>query len=181
MNRRAWSVWPLALCSLLASAQTPVYESKEKGTKVYSDQPAPGATRVELPPPNVVELPKPPPPPAPKASAAAPPPYRQLVIVSPENEGTVRSNTGAFEMQVQVRPDLRFRDGDRIRVRLDGRLLASSYSSPTISITSADWAGAAAAETVEHRLQVVVVNRGGTALIESAPVRFFVQRATRGG
>jgi Domain of unknown function (DUF4124) len=178
MNRRSLSVLSLALWSVVAAAQTPIYESKDKGGTVFSDQPAPGAKKVDLPPPNVVQTAKPASA-APKASAAAPPPYGRLAIVSPENEGTVHSNDGAFQLQVRAQPALRAGSGDRFRVKLDGKPLAQGYAAGVIDIKSADWARAAAPDTIEHVLQVTIVDRSGAVLIESAPVKFFVHRATR--
>ena len=168
-------VWPL-----LAAAQAPVYESKDKSGPVFSDQPSPGAKPLDLPAPNVITLPKPassPPAPAPAASAAS---YSKLAILSPANQGTIHTNTGAFSLQLQVRPALRVKGGDAIVVGLDGSRLAQRYTAATIAIKESDWAHAAAAGVAEHSLQVAIVDRSGAVLIESAPVQFFVQRATVG-
>ena len=62
----------------------------------------------------------------------------------------------------------------------DGTLLASSYSSGQVSIRAADWQ-AAAADNAQHTLQAAIVDRSGATLIESAPVRFYVKRATASG
>jgi hypothetical protein len=178
MNLRTFSALPLALWSVLAAAQTPVYESKDKGGAVFTDQPVPGAKRIDLPPPNVIQTPATPQAAASKASPAAPP-YRQLAIVSPQDQGTIHSNTGAMQLQVRVQPPLRASAGDRFKVQIDGNLLAKGFSSTALNITSADWARVAAGETIEHALQVAIVDRNGRLLTQSAPVRFFVHRAAR--
>ena len=48
----------LALSPLLATAQTPIYESRDKAGPVFSDTQTPGSTPVELSPINVIQTPK---------------------------------------------------------------------------------------------------------------------------
>jgi hypothetical protein len=162
------------LVPALALAQGTVYESKDKAGPVFSDKPSPGAKPVELPPLNVIQSP----PPAPGAAApAAAPAYRKFAIAAPEPQGTIHSNTGAFPIKLAIEPPLR--KGDILRVKLDGTLLAGRYASPDIALTAADWAAAANPDNVEHRLQAAIFDANGKRLVESAPVSFYVHRATR--
>jgi len=173
--------WPWIVAVALGAhgavsmGQTPVYESKDKAGPVYSDKPSPGAQAVDLAAPNVLELSKVAPP-APPPTVAALTPYRSLSIVSLTSETTVHTNTGAFEFSVRAVPALR--PGDRIRIRLDGRQLPSSFRSTQLRVGESDWKGAASADNPTHTVQVAIVDTQGTVLIESAPVRFYVQRAT---
>jgi len=112
---------------------------------------------------------------APTAPASG---YTSLVITSPGHNGTIHSNTGAFEVGAEVRPALRAAQGDVMRARLDGIPLAQSYASANFRVTEADWRAAANPDNVEHTLQVAVVDGSGTVLIESAPIRFYAHRAT---
>ena len=165
----------LALCAALAAAQTKVYESKDKSGPVFSDQPSPGAKELTLPPPNVM------PGSAPQQQAApqpALPAYRLLNILSPEDKGTVHSNTGDFDLRVQAAPELRA--GDRIRVKLDGTLIGRDFQSTAISLTDADWQAAASSSSIEHTLQVAIVDGNGKLLIESPPVSFYARRTAAG-
>lgn len=171
------SRWIVALGSLAfaltVGAQT-VYKKEGKDGPVFSDVPSPGASAVELPPANVIQMPVPAATPAP---AAPPPvPYRNLVIVAPEAQGTIHSNTGAFDIRAQLSPALR--GSDRILVSLDGNLLKSHYRSPNVHITEADWNAAANSNDAQHSVQLTVVDAKGEPLIASAPVSFYVQRAT---
>jgi hypothetical protein len=113
------------------------------------------------------------------APATTAPYYTALAISSPENGGTIHSNTGAFDVSVQLQPALRTARGDRIEARLDGRALARRFNSAKFGITEADWQKSASPDNVEHTLQVVILDKAGAVLIESAPVRFFAHRATR--
>jgi len=151
-----------------------VYESKDKsGAPVFSDQPSPGAKPVDLPPPNVVgpqQQPSAPPPPA-----SAPFSYAQLAIVAPEQEGTIHSNSGAFNVQLSVAPALRA--GDAFVLTLDGNTLPNRYTSANIGLTAQDYASAAAA-THQHSLAVAIVDSNGNQLVSTGPVSFYVDRTT---
>lgn len=170
---------PAAAVASVALAQATIYESKDKAGPVYSDKPSPGAQVVDLPPPNVVSGP----PPAlatPQPPAAAPAPaYRTLAIASPVAQGTVHSNSGAFDLTAQLSPALR--PGDRILVSLDGRVLPTRYRSLRIHVTTADWQAVAGGDRAEHTLQLAVADAQGRVLIDSAPVNFYVHRAAVGG
>lgn len=170
----------LATCAALAwsvqsGAQT-VYESKDKsGATVFSDRPTTGAKPMELQQPNVIQTPA-----IPKrapAPAAAAPAYTSLAISSLENEGTVHTNTGEFQIAVRSVPALRAAAGDRIRITIDGNALPRKYSSGAVHVRAEEWQ-AAATQDAQHRLQVAIVDAGGTTLIESRPITFYAHRAT---
>jgi hypothetical protein len=176
MNIRIVAAILLATWSALCAAQGTVYESKDNaGRPVYSDQPSPGAKPIQVSPPNLIQG-LPPQAPAPAAVALAPY-YASLAIASPADGDTIHTNTGEFDISVEAFPALRAANGDRIRVKLDGTMLASSYQSGNISLTESDWQ--AAAENVEHTLQAAIIDSRGAVLIESAPVKIFVHRASR--
>ena len=176
MTRPLLVAIPLAIGCTLAAAQSTVYESQDKAGPVFSDQPSSGAKSINLPPPNVIQTdPVRPQQPAPAAPA---PYYTALAISSPENGGTIHSNTGAFDVGVRLEPALRTSRGDRITAKLDGRMLTRSFGSAKLGITDADWQAAASSGDGEHTLQLAIVDKTGAVLIESAPVKFFARRAT---
>ena len=174
-------IHPLGLAMVLfvlasaASAQSQVYESKEQsGVPVFSDQPSPGSKAVTLPKPNISDAPMPSVQPAPPAGAFA---YSQVSIVSPGAGGTVHSNTGEFTINVSVNPELNSDRGDRFLVRLDGNTLPRRYATPTIDVTTDDLGTVGLADNIEHRLEVSIVDSGGTVLIAATPVNFYLRRA----
>jgi hypothetical protein len=173
MKRTIWlTVAILSLWSIAAAAQ--VYESKDKsGAPVFSDTPTKGAKQVDLPPPNVADTPQPvPPQPLPAPAAAR---YTQIAIVSPAQQGTVHTNTGAFDVQVSLSPELQ--PGNVLMVTLDGNTLPGRYPSANIALTEQDYQ-AAAASTHEHSLAVAVVDSNGKVLLSSPTVSFYVSRST---
>ena len=158
-------------------AAAPVYESHDKAGPVFSDRPTPGATRLELTAPNVIQTPQAAAPPS--APVAAAPPYRSIAIQSPADGATIHSNTGSFQVTVHAEPSLRAGTGDRFRLKLDGHVLPHDYGSTAIHLNASDWNGDAA-ENVAHTLQLTVVDAQGRVLIESAPVTFYAHRAAVG-
>ena len=179
MPRRILLAVLFALWSALVAAQGVVYESKGAGGAVFSDQPLQGSKPLDLPPLNSIDQP-------PQIQqvvpdpTVAPAPYGQLVIVSPANDGTIHSNTGAFDIQLQIQPALQQSRGDIVRVKLDGNLLMQGYSSAAIHVEDSDWAYAAVSDNVEHRLQAAIVDASGNVLIESPIIRFYAHRAAVG-
>ncbi len=181
MKRAVWlaaavlSVWWVAV-----AAQDKIYESTQKsGIPEFSGQPTPGSTEITLPPPNVIDTAQPP------GQPQAPPQevftgYSQLAILFPAEQGTMHTNTGAFDVQVALQPALNA--GDVFVVTLDGTALSGRYASADIPVTEQDFQSAAT-DDVQHQLQVAVVDAGGNVLITAGPVSFYVHRATarRGG
>ena len=166
---------PIVLAALWSATAThsQIYESKDKsGAPVYSDTPTPGSKEVTLPAPNVSDAPMPSTQPT---TPAVPAPYSELVIVSPGPGSTLHTNTGEFNVNVNLSPALNSKGGDRFVVTLDGTALPGRYTSPTIEITSKDWA--VAADNVQHELGVSVVNANGDVVIAASPVTFYAHRA----
>ena len=178
LNIRLTTALLFVLGSSLCAAQSTIYESKDKDGPVFSDQPSftdqPTAAKpIVVPPANLMQGLQPAQEPAPVASA---PYYTSFAITIPAAGDTIHTNTGAFDMRIDATPTLRAANGDRIRVKLDGNLLPTSYVSGNISLTEDDWQ--AAADNVEHTLQAAIVDGTGAVLIEAAPVKFFAHRAT---
>ena len=166
----------LALLVVASATAQPVYESRDKAGPVFSDSPSTGSRELVLPP---LAAPVPPPP----ASSSALPapsvvePYTALNIVAPDNGGTIHSNTGQFTVQVSIQPDLQSQRGDALAISLDRTVLPTTRSVLQFDITPSEWQ-AAAGDDVEHQLAVAVVDRTGAVLMTSAPVRFYVHRAS---
>lgn len=163
--------WPA-----LAMTQQTIYESEGTAGPVFSDRPASGAKTIPLPPLNVIDAP-PVPKPAAQESVAAPVSYSQLAIVSPGDEDTIHTNTGDFDVKLQVEPSLDPAGGDVIVVKLDGKPLPQRFSTAAFHIGESDWSRPFT-ESVEHSLQVAITNGDGGVLIESVPVKFFMHHAT---
>jgi uncharacterized protein DUF4124 len=169
--RSRW-IAALMLLSSVASGQG-VYESQEKsGVPVFSDQPTPGSTQIQLPPPNVIETPMLP---ARTAPPAAAPGYKSLKIASPQNQGTIHSNTGSFDVKVSLSPALRKSQGDALVLSINGAALARKFKGTKLHVLPEDWKDVPPA-VAETQIQVAVVDSSGNVLIQSDPVQFFLRR-----
>jgi hypothetical protein len=100
--------------------------------------------------------------------------YTAFTIVSPENGGTIHTNTGQFTVNLALTPPLQ--GGNAISVSLDGTQLPTLRYSLQFDITQEEWESAAAAN-VQHLLQASVVDRAGNTLLAATPVQFYVHRA----
>ncbi|MBL8373214.1 DUF4124 domain-containing protein [Accumulibacter sp.] len=176
MKRRLFLL--AAMCFAALAGAQPVYESRDRAGPVFSDLPSQGASEVKLPPANLMDSPQVAPIVIPRPEHGAAAPYTALQIIQPENGGTVHSNTGQISLAVVIEPALQTERGDALAVRLDNTLLPTTRGTLRFDINPSEWQQAAV-DSVEHQLEVIVVDGSGTALIRSAPVRFFVHRATR--
>ncbi|HTS55522.1 MAG TPA: DUF4124 domain-containing protein [Burkholderiales bacterium] len=159
------------LSPAVACAQA-VYECPGQGGPVFSDTPCPGGKRMDLGSPNVIDTNAPPAQQAPTQPSASA--YTSFTIVSPEDGGTIHTNTGQFQVSVALSPALQ--GGNGISVSLDGTQLPTLRYSLEFDVTQEEWESAAAAN-VQHVLQASVLDRSGNTLIAATPVQFYVHRA----
>ena len=166
----------LALTPLLATAQTPIYESRDKSGPVFSDTQTPGSTQVDLSPINVIQTPKIAPSPA-SAQPPAGPAYGQLSISSPANGDTFWLNSGNLQIQVYLNPSLNSTVGDTLRVRVNGQMLPRSFTSNTINVAQGEFnLNRNDDESIQQSVQAVVVDATGKVLIESPTINLYVRR-----
>jgi len=127
---------------------------------------------MDLGPPNVIDTNTPTPQQA--ATQVTESAYTAFSVVSPENGGTIHTNTGQFAVGLVLTPHLQ--GGNAISVSLDGTQLPTLRYSLQFDITQEEWESAAAAN-VQHLLQASVVDRAGNTLIAATPVQFYAHRA----
>jgi hypothetical protein len=164
---------PLLICLLpaVAFAQT-VYECPGKDGPVLTNTPCAGGKELDLGPPNVIDtgnLPQ-----QQQPAQADAPAYTAFAILSPEQGGTIHSNTGEFQVSLALAPGLQ--GGNAVSMALDGTQLPTLRYSLQFDIAQEEWDTAAAAN-VQHTLQASVVDRSGNTLIVATPVQFYVHRA----
>jgi Domain of unknown function (DUF4124) len=170
---------PYALLLLLAVACAAHAETVYKivqpdGTVVYSDQPAPGAQKLDVKP---IQTYQPPALPDTSAGAAASPAkagaktpfdgYTKFVISSPVPDATVRDNNGVVAVTLQIEPALQ--PGHKVEIRLDGKAIGTGRST-SVTLTSVDRG--------THTVDAVVMDASGKTLATTPPVTFHLHRAT---
>ncbi|MGD2074950.1 MAG: hypothetical protein PVI91_00515 [Gammaproteobacteria bacterium] len=155
--------WPPA-----GLAETTVYRStSESGAVVFSDEPQPGATPIEVEDPPTYSAPALPRRATERADEQAEGAYRALELVQPQPEATVWDNQGNLQVRYAVDPRLRSGRGHRLVVLLDGEpqppVAASEYQFENL-------------DRGAHEVQARIVDARGGVLIESEPATLYLQR-----
>jgi hypothetical protein len=168
-----WTLLPLLLLAVTASAETWRWVD-EDGVVNFSDQPRPGAERVELqglstfsPPEWTAQPDEPAGPAAPDAEGLEW--YSRLAILSPVNEETIWNNQGNLDVALTVEP--RMRQGDRINLYLDGEPVNGLPPNATRFTINRVFRGG-------HTLRATVVDRNGAELFSSDTLQFYVRQTS---
>ena len=170
----------LCVLGLLAGpASAQIYSTTDAdGNRVFSDQPGPGASQVELPPTNVI----------PRTPTASSPRdtsgtgdsrsgnevvYQQLSITSPAHDSSLRSNEGDLTLTVVTDPPLS--GSHLLRLSIDGVLSQTGVpgtGSATHQLTAHN------IDRGSHEVAAVVVDARGTELQRSPSITLHLQRTS---
>ncbi len=156
-----------------ANAQEVYKWVDEDGVTHYSDQPVPGAERVQITTrPGARAAPRPTRPAAAARASEQPPEperpfsYESLAFASPTAEQTLWNIGGTLDVRLNLQPGLR--SGDRVRLYFDGEAQTINGLQAQLSEV---WRGT-------HNLQAEVVDQNGALMIRSEPIRFYVQQTS---
>lgn len=154
---------------VIGFAQAAVYKyTNKQGKTTYSDIPVEGAETVIVPPIMTYEAPVIP---TRKATTSDQPkvlseefiPYSYIDIITPSEQGTVRSNQGIVNVTYKLQPALK--EGDHVELFVDGIIQESFNVQGLVR-------GA-------HVVAVHVVNKDGQLQIRSSEVTFYLQHNSR--
>ena len=159
------------LLMLVSSAQGEMYKHKDaEGVTIYSDIPAEGATKVVTPEGNTIKLPKY----VAKKKATKESPesdYSAFIIVSPENDTTLRDNSGNATITLLLTPELKADSGHSISAFVDGLKTVSNSSSLSITINNINRGS--------HSIYAVVTDADGNNLIQSNSVTVHLKQFSK--
>jgi hypothetical protein len=190
----AMAMLAISLQGAPASAQG-VYVTHGQNGPIFSDKPQSGAKEVTLQPLNVMAAPKAVPPSASPANApvasslqesgraaerravAAKSNYLSLLIVAPENEGSVIANTGFIEVRLASDPPLQLGEGHAYTLSVNGRPLGQRFTTTDLVIPPEFWGGTVPMNQFAQ-LDASLVDGSGNVLIRANPVRFFMRYTT---
>jgi hypothetical protein len=168
-----WTLLSLLLLTAAAPAETWRWVD-ENGVVNFSDQPRPGAERVELKdvstftPPEWTSRP-----PAEEAGSQADPAganfYNSLAILTPTNEETLWNIEGMLDVALSVDPQMR--DGDRVLLYLDGEQVQGLPPAATRFTINRVYRGG-------HTLRASIVDRNGAELFSSDTTQFYVRQTS---
>jgi hypothetical protein len=168
MKRGRVGIFLLALLPSVVFSSSIYKWIDEEGNVVYSDTPIPGAQQVNVHTPQTY---KPPPLPSVTPSKAdeqqAEQEYTEFAIVKPENEETIRDNTGTVPVELSLTPTLD--QTHQIVLKIDDEALLPGKS-PRITLRNVN-RGA-------HTLVAQVQDSEGNVLATSDPVTFYLQKAS---
>lgn len=159
----------LCIAAAVASAATIYKWVDENGVTHYSDQPHPGAQKMQVQPVQTYKSPVQRTSPSPsRAGAAAPagPAYSVCIVSRPTSE-EMFLNTQTVPASVHVEPGLR--PGDRISVLLDGKPVSTEIPLDRPFMLTSVYRGA-------HSLAVKIEDASGTVVCESPSVPFNVRQ-----
>jgi hypothetical protein len=163
------AVWLLLITSLALSAadDKKVFVTKDKNNNlVFSDSPSPGATQVTVKDTATVM--------APTSSSPLPTPVVQedtkfeVAISKPEQQGTVRENSGTVYVSGQIKP--MFSTGLRVKLYLDGKQVAGPTGNANFILHDV--------ERGEHQLLLELLNENGKVIATSPTTTFYLHRAS---
>ena len=169
MMRYLWILF--ALCSICANAA--IYKWIDKDGKVhFSDQPHPNAEQVQLNEntQNSVSIPAPKPlniTPVATSSTDQPQAQYQLRISSPQQEATIRSNSGELQVSVSINPKLA--SGHSLQLFIDGVAATELQASGVFQLHGIDRG--------EHQIEAKVVLQSGKVLASSSATTIFMHQA----
>lgn len=159
---------PLVIVPLVAMAD--IYKSVDSnGDVVFSDKPSPNATKIPVPSPNTVHLPKAPPPEAPiEKKKIENTDYNSLAVVSPGADETIRSNPGILDIKLKLTPKLNIKAGDTVTILVDNYVMLKNTTQLSVKIPDINRG--------THNVQALVTSKQGDILIKSDNVQFFMKR-----
>jgi hypothetical protein len=143
----------------------------DKGVTHYSDQPVPGATRIEVRAGNIAEGPSNAQPPAasdaPPAAAAAFTKYTDFEIYRPENDQVFPNTAGQVNVEIRISPALQ--PVHTLNLYLDGKIVTGYARNSTSYALAGVTRGT-------HNVTATVTDRAGKQIQESNSVVFTVRQ-----
>ncbi|MBU1310011.1 MAG: DUF4124 domain-containing protein [Gammaproteobacteria bacterium] len=160
------AVFLFAVTPLQAQQSKKVFVTRDaNGVLVFSDSPQPGAEEVNLSQrANIMAA----------TDATLPNTRKEEVeafnveIVQPEEQGTVRDNTGSVYVSGKVNP--MFERGLRLRLLLDGKPQGEPQNSAVFILREVDRG--------EHKLQMELFDQNGKLIATSPVTTFYLHRAS---
>jgi len=142
----------------------------EEGNISYSDQPPyNGAEQLDTPPLATMPattVPKKKQPAAEETEEATV--YTSLNITSPQDDMTIRDNSGNFSISVGIKPALNTAQGHSLSLSMDGKVIKAKSSSSSFSLSNIDRG--------THKFMVSVLDKSGKPLRKSKSITIHLFR-----
>lgn len=156
----------LAPCDLPAEIYKQVLPD---GTVSYSNEPLPGAEKINPPLPQVIPAAKPPRDEVEsEQSGAATTAYARFDISEPADDQVIWSNERAVSVNIAIDPALKIRQGHRLVILLDGSPATSPGGETRVTLNEVDRG--------THTLTAEVRDAPGRVLMQSATITFHLKQ-----
>ncbi len=153
---------PIILLVMVQLAVAGVYKWTDSTGRVhYSDRPVSGVETLEMALPGRSQ-----PEQGQEGEEAVPALYEEVEIVAPEEDQTIRSDNGALNLSIVIRPPLT--DDHRIQVLIDGAPIAGTIDSPQSSVNGVSYGS--------HSIQVKLVDYQEQPVATSNTVNFHLRK-----
>ena len=171
--RRLFPFLILAFLLHTVSAATIYTWTDQNGNTVYSDQPHPGASEIEVQAPqtytpSALPLNSSDESPARKKDKRADERYNELKIAKPLDDNALRSNNGQVDVELTLSPALDTAVGDYLVLYLDDEVVVPSTTSTHITLDNIDRG--------THRLRAEIKGADNEVLRVSKPITFHLLR-----
>lgn len=166
MNKLLLLLTLLVIMLPLQAQEKRIFVTKDaNGVLVFSDSPQPGAEEVNFTSrPNIMDSTNPN---LPARKPAEAEPFK-IEIAQPENNGTVRDNTGSVYVSGRITP--MFQRGLQVRLVVDGTPLSEPQNKATFILRNIDRG--------EHQLQMELFDQSGKLIATSPVTTFYLHRAS---
>ena len=159
----------ILLVLVVCPVHAEIYKSQdESGAWVYSDRPSPNAERMKLPPLSTYT----PPPQTPNSASASQGEsvgvYKSMVFLEPEDDITLRDNSGVVSVVLKLDPPLKGMQGHKIQYYLDDKPYGPPVVTSSITLRNVDRG--------QHLLGARVIDAEDDNIFSASPVIFHIHR-----
>ena len=141
----------------------------EAGNVFYSDKEQANTELIPTPTPNAISIPKLEPK-KPVAKVEQTNSYKSFHIISPENNATIRDNSGTISINLSIQPSLDIKNGHQISIYLDGQRVITNATELTIQLPNISRG--------KHTLSAKIIDSKGKQIISSNSVTIHMKRTS---
>jgi hypothetical protein len=165
MKKALWLLLFTCLAAVAADDKKVFVTVDKNNNLVFSDSPSPGATQVTVKDTATAMLPT-----SPGVSTAVVQESTtfEVAISKPEQQGTVRENSGTVYVSGQIKP--MFAQGLRVKLYLDGKQVAGPTGNANFILHNVDRG--------EHQLTLELLDQSGKVIATSPVTTFYLHRAS---
>lgn len=139
----------------------------ENGNVVFTDHPEVGAEKIKKQELQTISA-QPVPKPVARKKKEEPVSYTAFAISSPKNDDTVRENNGMLNVDLEIEPSLRTKEGHKVTILLDGKAVAKPSSATSFTLDGLDRG--------EHTIAATITDKKGNEVAVAPAVTVHFKR-----